>query len=726
MSFFRQCIWLLSGMLVLMALQGVHGLWRARDLGVASSNIASRASLATQSRILWDEFRSADDEFRRAMAMTDVAAGDQARNSVQARIARMEAVLKEMAVDDGGADLAALASQLVQWKRLAVPHLSPSGQTELAAYDELDRTREKLASSIDKYAGGQLEEARALVAGSRASVASAIGWTAAALLAALLASAAAGWYGLSVLRRHLGGEPREVADMARRVAGGDLENSIAVAPGDTASIAAAMMQMQAGLRNFVAEQNEMAERHAAGVIGHAMDVQKFSGSYRDMALSINDLVRSHIEVNERVVEVVKGYASGNFTQDMDRLPGEKARITEAMDAVKANLLAINDEIRRLVAAASAGDFSARGDASKYEHRFREMVEGLNVLMETSHTGLSEVARVLGAMADNDLSVRITGDFKGMFGHLKDDVNRTVDSLTTVVRQIKDASGAINVAATEIAQGSTDLSVRTEDQAASLERTASSMEELTSTVGQNAENAKQANQLAIGASSVAEKGGAVVVQVVTTMGGISESSKKIADIIGVIDGIAFQTNILALNAAVEAARAGEQGRGFAVVATEVRNLAQKSASAAREIKSLISDSVEKVESGSRLVDQAGQTMAEVVDSIKRVSSIVAEITSASQEQSSGIVQVNQAVAQMDETTQQNAAMVEETAAAAATMQTQAGLLVHAVAKFRLVDVPTEVVSARLPAATKAPSPQAVKSRVPAHKKAAAGTEEWAEF
>ena len=726
MSFFRQCIWLLSGMLVLMALQGVHGLWRARDLGVTSSNIASRASLATQSRILWDEFRSADDEFRRAMAMTDVGAGDQARNSVQARIARMEAVLKEMAVNDGGADLAALASQLGQWKRLALPHLSPSAQTELAAYDELDRTREKLASGIDKYAGRQLEEARALVAGSRASVNSAIGWTAAALLAALLASAAAGWYGLRILRRHLGGEPREVADMARRVAGGDLGSALSVAPGDTTSIAAAMVQMQAGLRDFVAEQNAMAERHAAGVIGHSMNVEKFSGSYRDMALSINDLVRSHIEINERVVEVVKGYASGDFTQDMDRLPGEKARITEAMDLVKANLLAINDEIRRLVAAAAAGDFSARGDASKYEHRFREMVEGLNVLMETSHTGLSEVARVLGAMADNDLGVRITGDFKGMFGHLKDDVNRTVDSLTTVVRQIKDASGAINVAATEIAQGSTDLSVRTEDQAASLERTASSMEELTSTVGQNAENARQANQLAIGASSVAEKGGAVVVQVVTTMGGISESSKKIADIIGVIDGIAFQTNILALNAAVEAARAGEQGRGFAVVATEVRNLAQKSASAAREIKSLISDSVEKVDSGSRLVDQAGQTMAEVVESIKRVTGIVAEITSASQEQSNGIGQVNQAVSQMDDSTQQNAAMVEQTAAAAATMQKQAELLVQAVAKFRLADGSSQVAPQRLPAATRGASGLAFKDKQAARKNVAADTEEWAEF
>ena len=256
------------------------------------------------------------------------------------------------------------------------------------------------------------------------------------------------------------------------------------------------------------------------------------------------------------------------------------------------------------------------------------------------------------------------------------------NLSDIIGRINQAADTITVGAKEVAAGNADLSQRTEEQASSLEETASSMEELTSTVKQNAENARQANQLAAGASDVAVKGGTVVGQVVTTMSSINESSKKIVDIISVIDGIAFQTNILALNAAVEAARAGEQGRGFAVVATEVRTLAQRSAAAAKEIKQLIGDSVHKVEDGTKLVDQAGKTMDEIVSSVKRVTDIMAEISAASQEQSSGIEQVNQAVTQMDGVTQQNAALVEEAAAAAESMQEQAQNLTQAVSAFKL--------------------------------------------
>ncbi|RZA30477.1 MAG: HAMP domain-containing protein [Lysobacteraceae bacterium] len=292
------------------------------------------------------------------------------------------------------------------------------------------------------------------------------------------------------------------------------------------------------------------------------------------------------------------------------------------------------------------------------------------------TAVDAAEQIAAGRLGQDIQV----DSDNEMGQLLQALKRMNTALTATVTNVRHSADTIATASSEIAAGNLDLSSRTEQQAASLEETASSMEELTSTVRQNADNARSANQLTISASGYAEEAGAVVGQVVATMGTIKESSRKIGDIIGVIDGIAFQTNILALNAAVEAARAGEQGRGFAVVASEVRNLAQRSANAAKEIKGLINDSVIKVEEGGRLVDQAGETMRKVTGSVKQVSDIMADIAAASEEQSSGIEQVNQAIAQMDEVTQQNAALVEESAATAASMQEQAGVMVETVNFF----------------------------------------------
>ena len=327
-------------------------------------------------------------------------------------------------------------------------------------------------------------------------------------------------------------------------------------------------------------------------------------------------------------------------------------------------------------------FDQDGKVTKVVKFATDITKQQNVTVALENA-VAESQAVIEAVKEGDLSIRVPISGKiGAIASLCDGINAIVDKMSEVILQVHEAGETINTAANEIATGNNDLSSRTEQQASSLEETASSMEELSSTVKQNAENAKKANQLAVAASGVAVKGGAVVSQVVVTMADINNSSRKIEDIISVIDGIAFQTNILALNAAVEAARAGEQGRGFAVVAGEVRNLAQRSAAAAKEIKQLISDSVSKVQVGTKLVEDAGKTMEEIVSSVKLVTNIMGEISAASSEQSSGISQVNNAITSMDEATQQNAALVEQAAAAAESLVEQAISLMDTVGKFKL--------------------------------------------
>ena len=492
---------------------------------------------------------------------------------------------------------------------------------------------------------------------------------------------------------------RAIQDAAESLAVGQFPEKVRITSRDELrDIATSLERAVGSLRGFADAQRVLFDAHEQGEIDERLDAEAFPGSFGVMANEINTLVASHIEVNHRVIEIVGGYARGDLSADIERMPGKKAQITTAVDAVKGGMQAVNAEIKGLVDAAVAGNFSHRGDAQNFEFVYHDMVEGLNALMISADHGLTDIGALLAAVAEGDLTREADADLPGQFGELAANANDTVRQLAQVVGEIRVGSDAISTAAGEIASGNNDLSQRTEQQAASLEETASSMEELTSTVRQNADNARQANQLAIGAVDVASQGGAVVGKVVDTMTAIQDSSRKIVDIIGVIDGIAFQTNILALNAAVEAARAGEQGRGFAVVAAEVRSLAQRSAGAAKEIKQLITDSVIKVEQGNALADQAGKTMGEIVTSVKRVTDIIADISAASQEQSAGIEQVNQAITQMDESTQQNAALVEEATAAARSMEQQSEHLVQTVAVFRLE-------SARsVPAAAPTPIPR----------------------
>jgi len=489
------------------------------------------------------------------------------------------------------------------------------------------------------------------------------------------------------------GPLRQATGVAESIARGKLDTRIgAQAQDEPGRLLESMGRMQQQLHAVIGAQREMASQHDAGQTGYRMDETAFPGEYGLMVHETNTLVGAHVQTMQDVLAVVQRYAVGDLSADIARYPGEKAAISTTVDAVKHNLASINAEIKRLGAAAAAGDFSQRGDVARFDHDFAQMIASLNAMMQVSDDNLGKLSQLLSAIAEGDLTARMHGEFQGVFATMRDDANATVAQLTQIVGQIQEAAGNINLAAGEIATGNSDLSRRTEQQAANLEETAASMEELTSTVRQNAEHARQANQLSIGAHSVASQGGEVVGQVVTTMSAIEASSRRIAEIISVIDGIAFQTNILALNAAVEAARAGEQGRGFAVVASEVRTLAQRSAGAAKEIKGLIDDSVASVADGSALVRQAGTTMGEIVASVQRVNDIMAEISAASQEQSAGIEQVNQTVVQMDETTQQNAALVEEATAAARAMEEQATQLADAVSIFRLDNQVAAAVSA----------------------------------
>ncbi|WP_082829936.1 methyl-accepting chemotaxis protein [Ectothiorhodospira sp. BSL-9] len=430
------------------------------------------------------------------------------------------------------------------------------------------------------------------------------------------------------------------------------------------------------------------------VRGSSMDMfHKRAAHQRQMTESMQSTHETEIVIGGRTFKLI---ASPIFDEEGQRL----GAVIEWADRTEE--LKVEREVTHLVEGAVKGDFNQRIATEELSGFFKRLGDAMNQLVERTSTGLGEVARVLNAVADGDLTQRVTGDYEGTFGQLKEDTNATAIRLQELIGQIKESVDAINTAAREIAVGNTDLSQRTEEQASSLEETASSMEELTSTVKQTADNARQANQLSINARDVASRGGDKAREAMDSMKAITESADKIGEIITVIDGIAFQTNILALNAAVEAARAGEQGRGFAVVAGEVRNLAQRSAAAAKEIKALIAEDTATIETGSKQVLAAGQTMGEIVNEVKRVSDLIAEITAAADEQSTGIEQVNSAVTQMDEVTQQNASLVEEAAAAAESLEEQAQGLARAVSVFRVDEGAMGSGGHQLPAASKAPS------------------------
>ncbi|MGE5452048.1 MAG: methyl-accepting chemotaxis protein [Acidobacteriota bacterium] len=449
------------------------------------------------------------------------------------------------------------------------------------------------------------------------------------------------------------------------------------------------LQMGQALRNIVLdpvnkksyENFDAAEKKYAEAYAKAQDVAattELSGAIR----GLESLRAQQATKQAEVLQAVKtDQATAMQVLNKDETPAWRALRSQLIDLVAKS--------REMAAATHADTQSAGQRAQLLSMLIAAVAVGVSVtmLMVLRKTVAKELGgdpadarRALQHIANGDLTYRVDSgsDHEGLLGELQ----KTQQRLQDLVREVRDSTNSIHTASAEIAVGSQDLSMRTEQTASSLQQTASSIMQLTEAVRHSADSARQANQLAVSATEVAQRGGDVVSQVVSTMGEINASSQKIADIIGVIDGIAFQTNILALNAAVEAARAGEQGRGFAVVASEVRSLAQRSATAAKEIKTLIGASVDKVEGGARLVADAGQTMSEIVASVQRVTDIVGEISHSSQEQSEGITQVNQAIAQLDQMTQQNAALVEQSAAAAESLKDQGMRLSGVVGTFRL--------------------------------------------
>ena len=559
---------------------------------------------------------------------------------------------------------------------------------------------------------------------------------------------------------------------------GNLTVELEQFPGKKAFVNEAIEQVRANIQALVADADMLAQAAVEGHLSTRADASKHQGDFYKIVQGVNDTLDAVINPLNMAASYVDSISKGNIP----------AKITDTysgdFNTIKDNLNTCIDAVNALVADASflaqaavEGKLDTRADASQHQGDFRKIVEGVNATLDSVITPLNMAAEYVENISKGNIPAKIDAHYSGDFNVIKNNLNTCIDAVNRLVKDanmlaeaategrvtqradttqhqgdfrqivegvnqtldmivgpitaVKSAVDTITTAAGEISTGNSDLSVRTEQQASSLEKTAASMEELAGTVKQNADNAKQANQLAITASGVAVKGGQVVAEVVNTMTGINQSAHKIEDIISVIDGIAFQTNILALNAAVEAARAGEQGRGFAVVAGEVRNLAQRSASAAKEIKELITDSVNKTAEGTKLVENAGTTMEEVVVSVQRVADIISEIAAASVEQTTGIDQVNQAVASMDETTQQNAALVEEAAAAAESLLEQANQLAEVVSVFKLDTVAGERRAAHSPMRS---APKAVAKPKPESKPAPAkvalktGTDDgdWEEF
>jgi methyl-accepting chemotaxis protein len=509
--------------------------------------------------------------------------------------------------------------------------------------------------------------------------------------------------------------PLEVAARyVDRIAKGDIPPKITEQyAGDFGAIKNNLNALIETFTGFAAAQNEMAQKHAAGWINEVIAADRFPGVYGQMATSLNDLVRSHIAVKMRVVEVVSAYAAGDFSVNMDRLPGDKAKITAAIDGVKASLAAVNQEIMALSGAALRGDLAARGDARKFQHDFKKIIDGVNQTLDSVLAPINEANRVLEKLAQRDLRARMQGEYKGDHAKIKTSLNETAQSLHDALAQVSSSVDQVSSAAGQIASSSQAVADGASSQASSLEETSSSLESMSSMTRRSADSAQQANALAQTAKTAASGGASAVEQMTVSMGKIKASAEGTSQIIKDINEIAFQTNLLALNAAVEAARAGEAGRGFAVVAEEVRSLALRSKEAATKTEELIRESVRQAGEGEVTAKEVSSKLADILAGVTKVSEIVTEISASAKEQAAGVDQVTQAVADMNKVTQQNAANSEESSSAAAELSSQAEELAAMVGSFQLAKTSSVGLhaSVRPASAHAAPRPAAVAMKRP---------------
>jgi methyl-accepting chemotaxis protein len=474
---------------------------------------------------------------------------------------------------------------------------------------------------------------------------------------------------------------KQHTDEIGKIALGDLAADIVV-KSEKDILAKGLRQVVNKLKKLLSEMDYMSKQHDAGDIDVFLPEENFDGEFQTMAKGINEMVKGHISVKKKAMACVAQFANGNFDADLEQFPGKKAFINDNLEGLRSNLKSVNKEIKELISASNEGKLSERANSKNFHGDWSALMEGLNGLIDAIIEPVQEAANVLDELANGNLSVSVKGNYKGDHAKIKNALNETINTFNEVLGDINNASSQVAAGARQISDSAQALSQGTTEQASSVEQLSASMEEIANQTKLNAKNAEQANLLALESKNGASEGNEQMRNMLQAMGAINESSSNISKIIKVIDEIAFQTNILALNAAVEAARAGQHGKGFAVVAEEVRNLAARSANAAKETTVLIEGSIKKVEDGTRIANLTADALNRIVEGITQASALVGEIAVASSEQAAGIAQVNQGIIQVSDVVQSNSATSEESAAASEELSRQAELLREQVSRFKL--------------------------------------------